>query len=128
MWRPSRAQWWVIWPIAVFLVAAWPPAEGRSLALKMAGWAVDPRHTLPVMPPELPMSLGDDGFAVAQHDTQMAEYYEVYDSSSFNRLRIQIRDFRNPFDPTTERQVLIAIAVLGALLIWRMDGARNAPH
>ncbi len=116
----------MIWPVVLLLVVAWPPAEGGSLGFKIVGWAVDPLHALPVMPPDLPVALGDDGFAVSQHDTQMAEYYDAYDSSSFNRIRMEIRDFENPFDPTTERQVLVALAALAALLVWRLEAGREA--
>jgi hypothetical protein len=116
----------VIWPVVLLLVAVWPPAEGSSLGFKIVGWAVDPLHKLPVMPPDLPVDLGDDGFAVAQHDDQMAAYYYAFDGSSFNRIRMEIRDFENPFDPTTERQLLVALAAVAALLVWRMDAGRDA--
>jgi hypothetical protein len=122
MWQPNAVQWRAIWILAAFIVLAWPPAEGKSLALKAAAWAVDPFHTLPVMPPELPMGLGDDGYAVAEHDRQLTSYYDAYQGSSMKRFRIDVRDFENPFDPTTERQVLVGIGVFGALLIWRLGG------
>ncbi len=126
MWQPNTPQWRIIWILAALVVLAWPPAEGRSLALKAAAWAADPFHTLPVMPPELPMELGDDGFAVADHDRLVSSYFDVYQSSPWKRFRIDVRDFQNPFDPTTERQLLVGISVFGALLVWRLGG-RTGP-
>jgi MYXO-CTERM domain-containing protein len=31
----------------------------------------------------------------------------------------------DPFDPTTERQILVALAVLAALAVWRLEGVRR---
>jgi hypothetical protein len=121
MWQPTRAQWSILWPIAVLLVLAWPPAEGRSLAVKIVNWAVDPAGALPTLPPPLPMGLDDDGDAVAAYDAQASEYYRHYDSSSVTRWRMEMKTETDPFAPETERQVLMGIAVLGALGIWRLS-------
>ena len=56
------------------------------------------------------------------HDAQEAEYERVYASSKLARLRIRLRDMPEPFDPSTEQQVLAAIGVLGGLLVWRLGG------
>jgi hypothetical protein len=122
MWQPNRAQWWIICAVAALIVLAWPPAEGRSLGIKAAGWLVDPRHTLPVMPPELPVWLGDDGFAVTEHDEQLTQYWDVYQGSAWDRFRMDVRDFQDPLNPTTERQLLAGMAVFAGLLVWRLGG------
>ena len=61
MWQPNRAQWATIWVVAVFLILAWPSGDSKSLGAKVVNWAVDPGGALPTMPPQLPMSLDDDG-------------------------------------------------------------------
>jgi hypothetical protein len=47
MWQPNRAQWSIIWTVAVLLVLAWPPDAGRSLGVKAVNWAVDPAGSGP---------------------------------------------------------------------------------
>jgi hypothetical protein len=65
------------------------------------------------------MGLDDDGDAVAAHDTQEREYYRVRDTSAATRWRMAIKAARDPFDTTTERQLLVGAAVFAALLVWR---------
>ena len=77
MWQPNRAQWSIIWAVAVLVLLAWPPEQGRSLVVKALNWAVDPAGTLPALPPPLPMRLDDNGDAVAAHDAVEAEYYRL---------------------------------------------------
>ncbi|MGH9141466.1 MAG: hypothetical protein ACRD2I_10020 [Vicinamibacterales bacterium] len=121
MWEPNRAQWWIIWPAAVLLVVAWPPQQGRSLAVKTAAWLADPTNSLPRLPPPLPMALDDNGDAVAAHDAEEAEYYRLYDRSRTLRWRMDLKQGGEPLDPATERQLLIAMAVLSALGVWRLN-------
>ena len=121
MWQPNRSQWAIIWTAAVLLVLAWPPSAGRSLFLKAAGLIVDPDGVLPSLPPPLPMGLDDDGDVVAAHDTQEAEYYRVRARSTLTRWRMDVKAAGDPFDATTERQLLVAVAVLSALVVWRLD-------
>lgn len=128
MWQPNRAQWRIIWMVAVLLIVAWPPREGVSLALKAVRWAADPQHTLPVLPEPLPMGLGDDGDAVAAHDQQWAEYYEFEERSAMNRLRLQLRDVQEPLDPGTQRQLLVGVAVLAALGVWKLNTGTRRGH
>ena len=79
-WNPNRAQWWIIWLVAVVCVLGWPPGNGgTSLGTKAVRWLADPSGTLPVMPEPLPLGLGDDGYAVAEHDAQQAEYFAARD-------------------------------------------------
>jgi hypothetical protein len=123
MWQPNRRQWPIIWAAALLLVLAWPPGEGRSLLLKAAGLAVDPTGALPSLPPPLPIGLDDDGDVVAAHDAQEAEYYRVRASSALTRWRLDVKTARDPFDPQTERQLLVATAIVAALLAWRRNSA-----
>ena len=120
--QPNRVQWIVISLAAALLVMAWPPDRGggTSLAVTVAHWLVDPRGTLPALPPPLPPGVGDNGDIVAQHDEQESEYYRLYNSSSLTRWRMEMKAARDPFDSTTTRQWLVAIAVAAALLSWRL--------
>lgn len=122
MWQPNRAQWIVICVAAALLVLAWPPdrGHGSSLGVKAMHWAIDPRGDLPALPPPLPPGLGDDGDAVAAHDALEAEYYRLYNSSSWVRWRMEMKAAGDPLEPTTARQWLVAIAVGAALFAWRL--------
>jgi hypothetical protein len=71
------------------------------------------------------MGLGDDGFAVAEHDAQEQAFYDFRDRSSWNRFRLRLRDADEPFERGTERQLLIGAGVIAALIVWRL-GARSA--
>jgi len=125
MWQPRRTQLAIIWPIAIILILAWPPAEGRSLMMKAANWAVDPAGMLPTLPATLPMGLDDNGDAVAAHDAELTEYYRRHDSTPVTRWRMDMKTAEDPFDPVTERQLLVGLAVVGALLVWRLSGQRR---
>jgi hypothetical protein len=81
---------------------------------------VDPAGSLPSLPPALPPGLGDDGDAVATHDAIEAEYYRRYNSSTMTRWRMDVKAAGDPFDPTTERQILVAGAAIAALATWRL--------
>lgn len=128
MWQPNRSQWIVICFVAVLLVLAWPPdrGHGSSLGLKVVRWMVDPSAALPALAPPLPPGVGDDGDAVAAHDALEAEYFRLYNSSSWVRRRMDIKAWSDPFDPTTERQWLVAIAAGAALLTWRLGRATSS--
>ena len=125
MLQPSRAQWFVICATVAVLILAWPPdrGHGSSLLIKGIHWIVDPAGALPPLPPPLPPGLGDNGDAVAEHDAIEAEYYRLYNSSAFTRWRMNMKAGVDPFDPTTERQVLVASAAIAALAIWRLGKA-----
>jgi hypothetical protein len=122
MWQPNRLQWSIIWTAAVLVVVCWPPDRQRSLLVKAMNWAADPAGSLPDLPAPLPPALDDDGDAVPAHDAQEAEYYRVRDSSATMRWRMMVKEAEDPFDPSTERQLLVGIAVLSALGVWRLDG------
>ena len=125
MWQPNRAQWRVIWLLTIVLVLLWPPAEGPSLGIKTLRWLADPADSLPRLPEELPMSLGDNGDAVAAHDEQVAEYYRLTEGSAWVRTRVRLKEMTDPLAPSTTRQILGATAMLGALAVWRL-GSRKA--
>jgi len=92
--------------------------------MKIAGWVVDPGGQLPAMPPPLPMGLDDDGDAVAEHDMLENAYLQARERSSILRFRIDLKDGADPFERSTQRQLLVGLAVAGALIAWRLDGGR----
>lgn len=125
MWQPARRQWALIWLVAALVILGWPPDAGRSLGTKLVNRAVDPANTLPAMPGPLPMGLDDDGDAVAAHDLAERSYYDERNRSALTALRIDLKNAADPFEPSTQRQLLIGLAVVGALLVWQMDGRRQ---
>jgi hypothetical protein len=125
MWQPNTVQWRLIWTVAVLLILAWPE-ENQSLAVKALNWGVDPLQTLPRTPSPLAPGLGDDMDAVQQHDAEETAYYHMYNTSRLSRLRLQLRDLKDPLDPSTERQVLVGLAILIALSIWRAETKKEA--
>jgi hypothetical protein len=125
MWQPNTAQWRLIWTVAILLILAWPE-QNQSLAIKAINWGVDPFQTLPRTPSPLAPGLGDDMPAVQEHDAEEAAYYYMYSSSRISRLRLQLRDLRDPLEPSTERQILVGLAILVALSIWRAEGKKEA--
>ena len=92
------------------------------MGIKALNLVADPMNRLPRLPGEFSLEDGEDPIAVTAHDTQEAEYNRVYSSSRLARLRILLRDMQDPFDPSTQQQILIAIGVLGGLLVWRLGG------
>jgi hypothetical protein len=125
VWQPNSTQWRIIWIVSVLLILCWPPDKGRSLGLKIANWVSDPRHTLPTMPAPLPIALDDNGDAVTEHDALEAEYYRQYQSSALTRFRMMLKETTDPFDPSTERQILAGVGILSALAIWKINGKRS---
>jgi hypothetical protein len=121
----SGVQGWVIFGVVAFVIVAWPPEQARSVALKAVNWLADPTDTLPTLPGPLAPGLDDDADAVTAHDTQMAEYDRLFASSRAMRIRLTLKVAGDPFDPSTERQVLTAIGVLTGLGVW-LRGARRS--
>jgi hypothetical protein len=113
--------------VAAALVLLWPSANDRSLAAKAVNFVADPRGTLPVLPPPIPLGAGDNADVVIAHDEQEAAYYDAYDGSALTRFRMRMRDWTMPLAPGTTRQILIAVAVLGLLLVWRLDASKREP-
>ena len=106
---------------AVALVCVWPPANDRSLALKLLNWAVDPRGALPILPPPFALGAGDDPDAVAAHDAQVQAYDTRYLQGGWMRRRLEWKVTRDPFDAATERQVILALGIVTAFLLWRVN-------
>jgi hypothetical protein len=119
------AQWRIIWILAVFLILSWPSERGGSLAVKIVRHLADPADTLPVMPAPLPIGLDDNGDAVAARDAQEAEYQRLYAGSGMTRFRMRLKDASDPFDVSTQRQILTGIAIIGALAVWRLNKERR---
>ena len=118
--RPTNRQWWLLAVVAMLIVVAWPPSDDRSLAAKFVNWAVDPRDELPVLPSQLALGLGDDPDAVAAHDMVVQQYDTLWAKGGWTRTRLELKAARDPFNPSTERQLLTGIAVLTALIAWRL--------
>ena len=125
MWQPNNGQWWLLLVVMLLLVVVWPPAESRSLALKFVNWAVDPGDRLPVLPGPFELGQGDDLETVNAHDLQTRMYDEMYDKGGWSRMRLQLKVADDPFDKSTERQLLVVTGVLTALLVWRFGGRRK---
>jgi hypothetical protein len=124
MWQPNNAQWWILAVVTLLIVFAWPAEGDRSLAMKIVNWAVDPAGTLPVLPDPLALGHGDDPDAVAEHDMQVQRYDEMYLKGGWTRTRLELKVARDPFDPSTERQLLALLAAVTVLAVWRA-GARH---
>jgi len=117
--QPTNAQWWSLLIVTLLLVAAWPPTGGRSLAMQLVNWAVDPRDALPTLPPPLAFGEGDDPVAVDAHDLQVRMYDELYARGGWTRRRMALKVAGDPLQPATERQLLVAAGVIAAFVIWR---------
>jgi len=122
--KTSRLGAWVLFATALLLVAAWPPDEGRSLLVKGVNWVVDPADVLPVLPPQLGFGLSDDPQAVEVRDELVRRYDQAYRSDSLTRQRLLLKVAEDPFDRTTERQLLLVLGVVVAFVVWRR-GARG---
>jgi hypothetical protein len=125
MWRPSNAQWWILVAVTLLVVVAWPPQNDKSLATKFVNWAVDPTQQLPILPPQLPLGLGDDPDAVNARDQQVREYDKLFVQGGWMRRRLELKVAEDPFDPTTTRQLLIGIAAVVGLIVWRIKPRRE---
>jgi hypothetical protein len=124
--KPARnARWWTLFAMTVLVVVAWPPQDDKSLAAKFVNWVVDPTHQLPVLPPQLPLGMGDDPDAVNAHDLQVRQYDMLYMRGGWTRKRLELKVADDPLDPTTTRQILIAIAAVTAAMALRINSRRS---
>ncbi|MBI2186372.1 MAG: hypothetical protein HYU37_04530 [Acidobacteria bacterium] len=113
---------------ALLIVALWPPSDGRSLALTFINRAVDPFDRLPTLPPQLTFGQSDDVAAVDAHDSQVRMYDALYARGGWTRLRLELKVAEDPFEPSTTRQLLVALGVLTAFLVWRANrSATSSP-
>lgn len=120
--KRRTAAWWTLLIITLAIVAAWPPETGRSLAVKVLNWAVDPDDRLPVLPPQLGYGVGDDPAIVEARDAEVRRYDTAYASGGWTRQRLLLKVVRDPFNPQTERQVLIVVGVIAWFVVWRAAG------
>lgn len=120
--QPNNFQWWTLVIVSLFIVAAWPPAEGKSLGMKVVNWAVDPSGVLPVLPPPLGFGIGDDVEAVDARDEVVRQYDMLYMQGGWTRRRLLLKVANDPFNKSTTRQILSAFGVLTALVVWRFGG------
>jgi hypothetical protein len=109
--------------VAVLLVCLWPPADDRSLVVKIVNWAVDPLDRLPVLPEPFALGAGDDPDTVAAHDTQVQAYDTLYARGGWTRRRLEWKVARDPVNPATERQVILAFGIVTAFAFWRINRA-----
>jgi hypothetical protein len=114
------ASWRLIWITAIVSILVWP-AQNGSLAVKALNRAADPFQSLPATPSPLALGRGDDMESVQLHDAEEAAYYGLYNGSRLSRLRFMLRDLDDPFDPSTERQVLVGLGIILGLLVWRRE-------
>jgi len=123
VWQPTNRQWWVLVVVVLFVIAAWPPQDDRSLAAKFVNWAVDPSDALPALPDQLGLGEGDNPDAVNARDIQVQQYDALYAKGGWTRQRLLLKVARDPMNPGTERQLLLALAALTALVVWRFGSA-----
>ena len=118
----SRRRALVLFLVALTIIVVWPPDRGKSLALKLTNWAVDPADALPILPAQLGPGLSDDPTAVEARDAVVRNYDELYNQGRWTRVRLDLKVARDPFDPATERQLLLVAGVIAAFLGWRFGG------
>ena len=118
-----RASTWLV-AFGVLLVFIWPPENDRSLVVKMVNWAVDPGDQVPVLPEPFGLGAGDDPEIVAEHDAQVQAYDSLYEKGGWTRRRLELKVARDPFNPATERQVILALGIVTAFLFWRLNRRR----
>jgi hypothetical protein len=113
--------------VALLIVVLWPPSSDRSLAVTFVNWVVDPRDELPTLPGPLALGQGDDPAAVDAHDLQTRMYDELYARGGWTRTRLELKVARDPFNPSTERQLLVALGVVTAFVTWRLSARAEPP-
>jgi hypothetical protein len=123
--RPSAARWWAVLAIALFVVAAWPPDDDKSLLAKFVNWVVDPAGDLPVLPPQLGFGLGDDPRAVEERDAQVRRYDELYNQGGWTRTRLELKVAGDPLPRGTERQLLLAFAAAAVFAAFMLTRASS---
>ena len=115
----TRKGPWVLLLTALLIVAAWPPDKDRSLVVKALNWLVDPADSLPVLPPQLGFGLSDDPQAVELRDEMVRRYDELFNRDALTRTRLELKVAEDPFNPTTERQLLLVFGIIVAFAVIR---------
>ena len=123
--RPSTRGWWILLLASLAIVVLWPPQADRSLVVKFVNWIVDPADTLPILTPQLEMGMGDDPQMVEFRDSIVQRYDSMYSRGGLTRTRMDLKVARDPFNPTTERQLLLVFGVVVGFLVWRFGGERR---
>lgn len=118
----SRRGAWLLFLTALVIVAAWPPERGSSLALKATRLAADPTGSLPFLPEQLDFGLSDDPQAVEMRDELVRRYDVAFASGPVMRARLALKSAVDPFDKTTERQMLLVLGVVVAFVVLRPRG------
>ena len=118
----SRLAWWLLLAVTLGIITIWPPQEHRSLGVQFVNWVVDPAHRLPVLPPQLGFGVGDDPQVVEARDAEVRRYDEAYNAGGWTRLRLRLKVATDPFEPHTERQLLLLFAALTWFMTWRRSG------
>ncbi len=126
MWGTSRGGWWILLTTVLAIVSVWPPDRDDSLAVKALNWAVDPFDRLPTLPPQLGFGLSDDPQAVELRDAQVREYDRLYMQGGWTKRRLELKVARDPINPSTERQLLLALGIIVAFLVWRFSRPTTA--
>lgn len=117
----SRAGARLLFVTALFIVAAWPPQQGRSLLVKAVNWLADPAGTLPILPPQLGFGLSDDPQAVEIRDELVRRYDEMYTRDALTRRRLELKVATDPIEATTERQLLLVLGVVVGFVAFRSE-------
>ena len=119
---PTPWHWWSIVVAALAIVVMWPPVDGKSLGMTVVNWAVDPWGELPILPPPLGRGASDDVEAVEAHDAEVRRFDEFNMKGGWTRRRLLLKVANDPFDKSITRQLLSGLAVLSALVFWRVAG------
>jgi hypothetical protein len=56
------------------------------------------------------------------HDAMVRRYDELHARGGFTRARLALKVARDPFDPTTERQLLLVLGVVIAFAVMSKKG------
>ena len=113
----TRQGSWILLLTALLMVATWPPDQDRSLVVKALNWSVDPGNSLPVLPPQLGFGLSDDPQAVELRDEMVRRYDQLFNRDALTRTRLRLKVAEDPFNPATERQLLLVFGVIVAFAV-----------
>ena len=125
MWQPIPKQWRLIWPLAILILLSWP-VDGGSLAVKGVRWLADPSGSLPQLPGSARDGSRRQRRCSCRARCRGGGVYRFVSTSGFARLRLRLKELNDPLDQSTERQLFVGIAVMGALGIWKLGGSVNS--